>query len=257
VEMFLTCCGWGRVFSSCRHGGSHLSKVCSKRTKRHQPNRCRYFACSDSVQGKDYNGLRASKIANLLQTIDLDELRKELRMNLENALRKAKNKGELKLTEDELRILDKLEKQGEEELKNIFEKMKEEMSTVPTNEEQQLIMNETALKQEKMLQDYDQQVDKLLQVMQTERKNLDDEKRLLEQLRKQYDEYLRRKEAMRPNTLPKVLLMASAITFGLSSLYYVGIAFGTDQNSNLQNAVWNALATVAVIFVYERQMMKK
>jgi len=36
-------------------------------------------------------------------------LRKELRMNLENALRKAKNKGELKLTEDELRILDKLE----------------------------------------------------------------------------------------------------------------------------------------------------
>jgi len=109
VEMFLTCCGWGRVFSSCRHGGSHLSKVCSKRTKRHQPNRCRYFACSDSVQGKDYNGLRASKIANLLQTIDLDELRKELRMNLENALRKAKNKGELKLTEDELRILDKLE----------------------------------------------------------------------------------------------------------------------------------------------------
>ncbi|GJQ14442.1 hypothetical protein GpartN1_g6233.t1 [Galdieria partita] len=255
--MFLICC-WNcsRVYSS--KSFSPQQRKCFKPTKRKLTCWNAEVVCCDAVEEKGSSTQNASSVpSSLLETIGMDELREELRSSLENAIRKAKDKGEFKLTEEERRVLDELEKRGVEELRNIFEKLKEQMREVPNNEEQKQIENETTVRRERMLDLYDQQVNTLLQVMQQERKKLHQEKTQIEQLRKQYEEDLQRREAIRPNTLPKVLLLACGVTFGFSCLYYVWVSLETDQSDNLRNAVWNALATVVAVLVYESQTKKK
>ncbi|GJD09770.1 hypothetical protein Gasu2_40010 [Galdieria sulphuraria] len=255
--MFLTL-----YWDCCKvHAGKNRSlqhTKCSKRNKRYLTSWNGYVLCCDFVEEKGRSTEKASNVStSLLQTIGMEELREELRTSLENAIRKAKNKEEFELTEEECKILDDLEKQGVKELRDIFEVLKEQMSTLKNNEEQKQIVDEAAVRQERMLEVYDQQVKSLLQVMQQERKKLDQEKTHIEQLRKQYEEDLKRRETTRPNTIPKLLLFASGITFGFSSLYYVWIALRTDHSDNLQNAVWNALATVVAVLVYENQTKRK
>lgn len=141
-------------------------------------------------------------------------------------------------------------------MRNILENLKEEMNGIVNNEEQLQILNESNLKQERMLEVYDKQVDTLLQQLQQERKRMNQEKSYIEQLRRQYEEDLRRRETIRPNTIPKVLLLICGVTFGCSCLYYIWIAFGTHHSDNLQYAVWNALVTLVAVLAYEREMMK-
>lgn len=110
--MFVTCCrdcgGVSRLY-----GGRYFTQQyqkCFERTKQFVTNRHSKVICCDPIEEIRNNNLKASKLpSSLLQTIQVDELKDELRNTLEIAIRKAKGKGELLLTEDEKRILDELE----------------------------------------------------------------------------------------------------------------------------------------------------
>eukprot|EP00871_Galdieria_phlegrea_P002985 jgi/Galph1/3688/GphlegSOOS_G2369.1 len=184
-------------------------------------------------------------------------MRKELGNILEKAIRTSKETGGFSLSEDERKTLDELEKAGRLELQHILETLRKELSLIIHNKEQDEIAQRVAFTQQQMLEEYDEKAEAILRILKTERAAMEAEKRNIEQLRNKYYRQEEERIAAKPDSLPKFLLLTSCISFGLSCLYYIWIAWETQQQDVLQLAMWNALATAVSVALYDREIKKK